>query len=367
LIFLMDLPNPVHGMSNVNLAVLNYAKKLNLNTKIINTVPSYLSKHFNTSLWGPFKILHTFCCYIKLFFALTSNIGGVIYRPINGGSGQIYDLVYILLCRLFNNKIYIHHHSFNYLNSRSSLFGLLNKFAGKFSTHIVLGKKMGTLLTELYGIKEDNIKIVSNLAFFEVQTPVESVNNEEQIKIGHLANLCVEKGVDIFIDICRSLHNKKINFTAELAGPCVDDTTKKLVLDAIKELPQLRYVGPLYAENKDLFYQNLDCFIFPSKYKNEAEPLVLYEAALNGAYLVGSRRGCMEDVIESLIGFSVADSSDIVGKMTEAILLEKDEKGFSFEGRAKRLACFQQEQIKAKESLILLIKEMGRYELSTTR
>jgi glycosyltransferase involved in cell wall biosynthesis len=253
------------------------------------------------------------------------------------------------------------------LNSKSSRFDVLTTLAGVTTTHIVLGAKMGALLTELYGINKNNAKVVSNLAFYEIQPTDKNVNNDAQIKIGHLANLCVKKGVDIFIDVCGSLHSQKINFTAELAGPCVDDTTKKLVLDAIKELPQLRYVGPLYAENKDLFYQNLDCFIFPSKYKNEAEPLVLYEAALNGAYLVGSRRGCMEDVIESLIGFSVADSSDIVGKMTEAILLEKDEKGFSFEGRAKRLACFQQEQIKAKESLILLIKEMGRYELSTTR
>jgi glycosyltransferase involved in cell wall biosynthesis len=164
-----------------------------------------------------------------------------------------------------------------------------------------------------------------------------------------------------------NLPSNKINFTAEIVGPCVDETTKKSVLDAVKELPQLRYVGLLYEKDKDLFYQNLDCFTYSFKYKNEAEHLVLYEPASNGVYLVGSRLGCMEDMIESLIGFSVADSSDIVGKMTGAILLEKDKKGFSFEGRAKRLACFQQEQIKAKKILISLTKEMGRYELLTTR
>jgi glycosyltransferase involved in cell wall biosynthesis len=367
MIFLMDLPNPVHGMSNVNLSVLNWATKLSLKPKVINTVPSYASKYFNTKLWGGGKVLHTCFCYIQLFFALLLNIGGVIYRPINGGNGQVYDLIYILLCRLFNNKIYIHHHSFNYLNSKSYLFTVLNKFAGTTATHIVLGARMGALLTDLYGINENKVQVVSNLAFFEVQPSDNTASNAEQIKIGHLANLCVEKGVDLFIDICRSLHSQKINFSAVIAGPCVDETTKELVLDAVKELPQLKYVGPLYAKDKELFYQSLDCFIFPSKYKNEAEPLVLYEAALNGTYLVGSRQGCMKDVIESLAGFSVADGAEVVEKITEAILLEKERNGFSIEGKVKRLAYFQREQIKGKESLLSFINEMGRYELSETR
>ncbi|MFT6835231.1 MAG: glycosyltransferase involved in cell wall biosynthesis, partial [Francisellaceae bacterium] len=248
LIFLIDLPNPTHGMSNVNLAILTEFSKSNQKVKTINTVPSYAANFFTSRFWGVFKICHTLFCFLHFFVSSTFNLGGVVYRPINGGYGQLYDLIYILMCRLFKNKIYIHHHSFDYLNSRSPLFEILNKLAGKCSTHIVLGKKMGTLLTELYGVKEENIKIVSNLAFFEVQPPDKSVKNDTKIKVGHLANLCIEKGVDIFINICRSLHSNKINFSAVIAGPCVDDTTKKLVLDAVKELPQLRYVGPLYAE-----------------------------------------------------------------------------------------------------------------------
>lgn len=363
----MDLPNPVHGMSNVNLAVLKGTTKLNLKPNVINTAPSYASKYYNTALWGPFKFLHTCYCYMQLCFSSLFNIGGVIYRPINGGNGQAYDLIYILLCKVFNNKIYIHHHSFNYLNSRSYLFAALNYLIGKNATHIVLGNTMGKLLTDLYGINADNIKIVSNLAFFEAQPSNGPGTNSEQIKIGHLANLCVEKGVDSFIDICRSLLSQKINFNAVIAGPFADAATKELVLGAVEELSQLQYVGPLYGKDKELFYETLDCFIFPSKYKNEAEPLVLYEAALNGTYLVGSRRGCMQNVIESLAGFSVADTSDAVEKVTEAIKLEKEKHGFCFEGKAKRLAYFQQEQVKAKKSLLLLIKEMRYYDISETR
>jgi hypothetical protein len=73
----------------------------------------------------------------------------------------------------------------------------------------ILGRYVGLL--SAYCIKEDNIKILSNLAFFEVQPPDKSVKNGTKIKVGHLASLCSEKGVDIFINICRSLHSLDSN------------------------------------------------------------------------------------------------------------------------------------------------------------
>jgi glycosyltransferase involved in cell wall biosynthesis len=226
---------------------------------------------------------------------------------------------------------------------------------------------MGTLLTKLYGISDDNIKVVSNLAFFEAKQHEYIGDDAKQIRIGHLANLCIDKGVDIFIDVCRTLCDKKIKFTAVVAGPCVDEITKKLVLDAVEEIPQLKYVGPLYDEQKKLFYQSLDCFIFPSKYKNEAEPLVLYEAALNGSFLVGTKRGCMEEVIGKLAGFSSAEHSCIANEITNVILFEQENRGFDLQNKAKRLDLFQHEQIKAKESLLSFIKDMDFHELSKAR
>jgi glycosyltransferase involved in cell wall biosynthesis len=364
MIFVMDLPKPIHGMSNVNLAVLNAAEEAGLKPKVINTVPSYASRFFSTKLWGGIKVGHTFMCYISLFSKLLFNSRGVVYRPINGGNGQVYDLGYILFCRLFLNKIYIHHHSFNYLNNRSFLFSTLNKLAGNTATHIVLGERMGLLLSEHYGIDKSKIQIVSNLAFFEAQIETETINDVNKYRLGHLANLCTEKGVDIFIDVCRILQTFDIDFSAKIAGPFVDDIAKNIVLNAVNEIPQIEYVGPLYAEHKSDFYSKLDCFIFPSKYKNEAEPLVLYEAALTGAFLIGTRRGCMQDVIHQLLGFTTEENIDIANNIAKAIKLEIETQGVKNEEKAKRLTCFRNKQGKAKESLTYFIEEMSHYELS---
>lgn len=365
----MDLPNPVHGMSNVNLAILNKAIASGLQPKVINTVPSYAAKFFNSKVWGIFKVVHTLFCYINLFFKLLLNRSNVVYRPINGGIGQVYDLVYIVLCRLFFKQIFIHHHSFNYLNRRSNLFSLLNKLARNSTIHIVLGERMGNVLSELYNIDQSRIRVISNLAFFETANKKAADSKNNEIVIGHLANLCVEKGVGLFVDVCRNLALSQVDFKAKIAGPFADDIAKNIVQKSAVEIPQIEYVGPLYSNNKLTFYRSLYCFIFPSMYKNEAEPLVLYEAALHGAFLAGTRKGCMEDVIESLAGFSVEDKTgiDVAKIIADQIKLQIDQQGFSLAMKEKRLALFNLEQCKAKEALTSFMNEMMSYELPKTR
>jgi len=362
MIFLMDLPKPVHGMSNVNLAVKNEAMNKGLEPLVINSVPSYAAKLFTTKWWGIVKILHTALCFFKLFYLSLSNVKGVFYRPINGGSGQAYDIIYLAIARLFHNKIYIHHHSFNYLNNKSNLFTIVNKVAGKSATHIVLGGRMKNVLSELYNIDESTIYTISNLAYFN-NNPVEVISENNKIRIGHLANLCAEKGADVFIDVCKELEQKNVDFLAKIAGPFVDNTTKELVLDAVKNIQSLHYLGPLYSEDKVNFYQCLDCFIFPSKYINEAEPLVLFEAAESSTLLIGSQRGCMKDVIDSLNGFSLPECDELSSHIVNSIVEAIQNNDFDLEVKKGRQQLFKNEHIKATGALTLLMDEMKKNDL----
>ena len=356
ILFLMDLPKPVHGMSNINLAMLDSARKQKLNPKVINTVPSYAAKFFTTKWWGLFKFTHSLYCMFSLFLKLLVTKNKIVYRPINGGSGQIYDLVYLLLCRLFLKKIVIHHHSFNYLNNVSTLFSLLNKIAGNKATHITLGNSMRDKLIELYGININNITVLSNLAFFNSNDDCNvQVNNP--IVIGHLANLCSEKGVDSFIDVCRALKAKELPFAAKIAGPFATLEAEKLVLSAVNEFSELEYLGPLYEKEKVAFYQSLDCFIFPSKYKNEAEPLVLYEAAMWGNLLLGTKRGCMLDVINKLNGFSFNENSELSENLASTIDQQLISHSFSASAKKERIKTFNLEYINALNTLTDIMDE----------
>jgi len=362
MIFLMDLPKPVHGMSNVNLAVLNTANALNLKHLTLNTVPSYASRLFNTRLWGGAKILHTFFCFFYFSVLSITNIKGVVYRPINGGYGQMYDLVYITLCRLFLNKIYIHHHSFNYLNKKSLLFTLLNKVMGQRSIHVVLGPRMGERLSTIYGVKPEQIELLSNVAFFK-KDKIDVVAAHKELMIGHLANLCVDKGIDVFAGLCRELKARNVLFRAKIAGPFADVGSENVVKELLLELDEVEYLGSVYGDDKEIFFQLLDVFVFPSKYANEAEPLVLYEAAQYGVLNIGTQRGCMQDVIRQLQGLSFPEDKNLVINLADSICESSDTGALNNIARKDRIDEFKLMQSQAQKSLsnlIARIEEGGR-------
>lgn len=360
----MDLPKPVHGMANVNLAVLTAARGQGYDVTVINTVPSYAAHFFAGKIWAMVKVLHTAACWLRLLMALMLSSSTCVYRPINGGSGQIYDLAYLLLCRVFFKRVYIHHHSFNYLNQKSRLFELLLWIAGPRAKHVVLGERMRDLLSSLYGIPAAKISELSNVAFFE---PVECDHlsaSEEVLQLGHLANLCVEKGAVDFVDLCRELKIRGVKFRARIAGPYADADSSRVVSAAILDIPELDYVGSLYATDKDDFFRSLDVFVFPSRYKNEAEPLVLYEAGQYGVLTLGSRRGCMQAVIDKLHGISVEESEKLVVNLADELVHLSTQDAYSVDAKQSRLGAFMQAQVAASKALTLLFNDMARKNVS---
>lgn len=366
-IFLMDLPAPVHGMSNVNQAFFRAAEVQKIPVSVVNTVPSYAANLFGSRLWVWVKIVHTLVCWVRLLYQLSVVPVSAVYRPINGGFGQIYDLVYLAICRMFGKKIYIHHHSFNYLNSESRLFRLLKYVTGDKARHIVLGPRMGDILILLYGISPDRILVLSNVAFFS-NTKASTVryDKENEIVIGHLANLCLDKGVGDFITLCRHLSKNKIKFQAKIAGPFSDAKSEILVASACDELSEMEYLGGVYGVEKDRFFQSLDVFVFPSKYKNEAEPLVLYEAGQYGSLNIGTRRGCMKSVIENLQGESLDENCHIASKMADIIEHSIKSGALSVESRRTRFEAFISLQEHSAVVLDVLLNEMGDCSVSTT-
>lgn len=358
------MPPPVHGMSNINASMCRVAKKSTLPPQIINTAPSKYSKHFNTKLWTILKLIKFAGAFAELLSTLLTTQNKVIYRPINGGVGQIYDIVFLWTSRLLKQKIFIHHHSFQYINKNSHIFKVLIRACGPEATHVVLGAHMAEKLSELYSIPVKKLMTISNSSFFEFTKyeceQQKNMHSEEKVVIGHLANLCTEKGLDIFLEICRELAARGVDFSARIAGPCTNVHSENIVLSLCELLPQVEYLGPLYGEAKNSFFDSLDIFIFPSKYKNEAEPLVLYEAACKGAFLIGSAAGCMENTIEKLNGhcMPISNEAEWVQAISDHIQNNKY-KISNRQERTKRINDFNMLLLESKSNLNKFILELS--------
>lgn len=301
MIFMGDVPPPVHGMAAINKALLECIR-VRCCVYFINTAPSALAKYFNSRFWLLIKGVFFFPVTAQLLWALFTRKDKVFYRALNGGAGQVFDVCWLWLARLAGAQIFLHHHASSYLQSPTKLFKLVTTAAGQNAQHIVLGKAMLQALAFNYNTPIENIRIISNAAFFstkEINTPPK--NNI--LHIGHLANLSTQKGLDVFLKLTLKLYQEKTSFIGTIAGPCPDKSLQKLLLKHLEDIPNLTWIGPVYGEKKQNFLDSLDVFVYPSR--NEAEPLVLYEAAQKGAVLVGSQTGCMKDIIARLGGFSL--------------------------------------------------------------
>jgi glycosyltransferase involved in cell wall biosynthesis len=286
--FVGPLPPPVNGFSSVCAMMLELLRT-KMPVDVFDRAPA-LDRRLATAVLQLLKPL-------KYLGRCIAGRNDVLYLALSGGRGQIIDLGYVLVSKLFRRQVFIHHHSFAYINSPSALnrcvFSLLRK-----DRHIVLSRKMGEALTGLYGLDAAAISVVSNAAFYESthDEPPLKRGDESPLHIGFLSNITFEKGFVEFFAILKQLEQHGVKYRAHIAGPLAPDA-RETFDKLIRETGDVEYLGPVYGAEKERFYEQLDIFVFPTNYRNEAEPLVVYEAMRRGAYVIACDRGAIGEML----------------------------------------------------------------------
>jgi glycosyltransferase involved in cell wall biosynthesis len=216
------------------------------------------------------------------------------YISLSGGLGQVYDLVLIAVARIFGYALFIHHHSFSYIDQRSLVFALIGRIAGYGALHICLCTHMETKLKATYGSVSQTIT-VSNAALVGSISRHHSPHRDV-IVLGHMSNLTTEKGIDTVLKTAKQCIAAKLPVRLVLAGPVHGSSIQNLIVAAQAELgAALEYRGPVYGSEKEKFFEDIDIFLFPTRYENEAQPLVVLESLAAGVPVVAMARGCIAD------------------------------------------------------------------------
>jgi len=299
------LPPPVHGMAMVNAAVLEKLRSRETGLLVVNMAARSLKRSVINRLSRIPRCMHGL---IRLLVA-PKQTDASLYMSVSGGYGQSYELAFILFARLCRMRIFLHHHSFSYLNSPSHLTKWLIVAAGLDATHIALSPGMAEKIKNIYKIK--NTLSISNAVFF----PSDSINSSvrKQIEtIGFLGNITSEKGIFDFLDLVSAIQVEGINLKAKLAGPFQDKGIEQLVRQRLKKLPMIEYVGPKYGMEKDVFYSDIDLLIFPTIYENEAEPMTIHEAMSHGVPVIAYGRGSIPEIVVRGCGLVIAPDTPFV-------------------------------------------------------
>jgi len=293
MIFVGPFPKPVHGQSLATQSMFEFFLDAGF---CVNKV--------DVSSTGLRKILvHFYACLIILLFSKTP-----VYISLNSNKGLILNILLVLVARLKGSKLYLHYHAYDHIRRKSKVLYCLTKIAGKEACHIVLGEKMARDLRQCTDFELDTY-IVNNSKLINLKSSVEK-QRSAFIKIGHLSNLTQEKGLTDTINTAIYLKDF-FPIQLYLAGPTTSEYVREEITRAKEVLGEnLKYLGPLYGEAKDKFYSEIDYFIFPSKYKNEAEPLVVLEALSASVPVIASNIGCIADDIGTTGGISLNIDED---------------------------------------------------------
>lgn len=240
------------------------------------------------------------------------------YLAADGGLGLIYSIMVAGFARLCRSRLFIHHHSYGYIAAWRPLMSLLLALAGARATHILLSDRMARDLASRYR-RELRTLVLSNAAFVPAGAPAAKCAAGAEVTIGLLSNLTPDKGLYAFIEIVRLAKERGLPIRGVLAGPILSDADRSFVCSLLGELAGwLDWRGAVYGAEKARFYRDVDVFVFASTYRNEAQPIVLFEAMANGVPVISFDRGCIRDQVAGA-GFVIEPDADFVGEALLAL------------------------------------------------
>ena len=357
-------PPPVHGMSSVNQYVYDQLAqkcspiKVNVNAPLHPVMKIDFLKKLSKLLWIPFLIVH--CCYLRC-----TQKNRVLYLGMSGGVGVYFEALILLVLTNKKTVIYVHHHSFQYLNQKKCYMDFMVRvLQGKKATHITLCETMGRKLNQLYSETTDKTIVISNAAFIPPVTNLAVSNSRTEQNVGFLSNVCFEKGILEFCEIAKKISKIDTTIRFIVAGPAMDTKTEWYLNQQTESLANFEWIGPVYGGDKATFLQKLDVLVFPSKYKNEAEPLTLHECHSVGVPVISTAIGCTPSMItDDENGLTVRQNNDFVQRATDSIqFLLNATKSTQIKRSAQIIKKYTETHIKAKaqfDDLILKIIREG--------
>lgn len=336
ILFLAQLPPPVHGASIMN----NHA----INSQIIRSkfdiIP--LPLQFASSIADigaiSFKKLWLMITFsFRLVYTVVKHRPDVAYFTIAPVGGAFYrDAFFSFILRLLNVKRLFHLHGKGIQQqvAHSAMKRNLYHYVFQNSDVIILAQNLAKDIQSVYhrelfilpnGVPEDS--------FFNSARATKA----EPVFL-FLSNLILSKGIKIFLECIHQLHQKNYRFKACIVGApfdiSIEGVQRIIEKYGLTDLAEVR--GPLFGEEKKKVLMESDILVFPSYYENEAFPVTILEAMQAGLPVIASNNGGIpEIVVQGETGFitPIKDIEAIVDKME--LLIRDPELRMSLGKRAK--------------------------------
>lgn len=234
-----------------------------------------------------------------------------LYIAANSEGGLLATGLTIMVARKLGYSIYLHHHTYNYIDHHNAKMAWIDRTMSAGDVHIMHCTGMIDAFRSRYASRAAFEILYPSIVSIPLAEPRSKAS--QPFRLGMLANLILSKGVDLAIDTFRELTKRHRDVRLSLAGPFVTAEAERLVKQTVREFGgQVSYLGPVYDEHKLDFFRSIDCFLFPSR--NESWGIVLNEAMAAGLPVIAADRGCIRTLVGSRAGIVVSDEANYVSE-----------------------------------------------------
>ncbi|MDD2549142.1 MAG: glycosyltransferase family 4 protein [Bacteroidales bacterium] len=296
-LFLVQLPPPLHGASTMNQSVFNAISTDNqFETRLISLSFARDLADLQKVRFG--KIVKAFAILFRLIGQLLTFRPHTVYFsmvPLN--FVLIRDAIYLLTIKILSpkSKYVLHFH-------RSGLIEYATKWRLKWFYRLLFRRCDIIHLSESLVKKEieplnlKNVKIHAIPNFIDDIEPIP----EKTISVGHdnilfLSNLLPHKGYNTLVDAFALLEKEYPNLTLTIAGPAPSQNVFIELKNKITTLgldKKVLVTGKVDGAEKRKLFANATIFVLPSE--REYFPLVVLEAMAYGVAVISSSRDNLE-------------------------------------------------------------------------
>ena len=331
-LFIVQLPPPIHGASTMNQIVCNRVKKhLNYNCRTISLNFARDLSDLQKIRVG--KILKAIAIYFRICWSLLSFRPDIVYFSMVPLNFVLFrDALYLLTIKLLRLRVrpIIHLH-------RPGLYEFNKKWSLDWLYRLLFRRCTIVHLTPALMQREVLSLHLKNVKYFVIPNSVVLADNENnntlrnKYNILFLSNLLPHKGYKILVEAIASLRVEFPDIRLSIAGPALNqetiDNLKKFIdKQGVSDIVSIK--GKVSGQAKDELFNNSGILALPSKL--EYFPMVILEAMSNNVAVITSGRENLSGTFtdgDHLLFVDKIDSEEVAKKLrlllTDDALLSK--------------------------------------------
>lgn len=296
ILFVVQLPPPIHGVSAMNLHAVN--NPLWKDQYRVKTLPlDFGQRLIDLGKITPGKLVGMVKFFFKLCYTLTTYRPKLVYFTIMPtGASFLRDALFTFVIKLFCSKVIFHLHGkgIDEAAQESKWKRWLYRRTFKGVNVICLSER---LTRDIKRVAAQKPFILPN--GIEVQNGTRVHNRNQVPVVIYLSNLGKTKGIEVLLNSFVQLRQRNVAFKGVVVGDSADYTIEEAVAFCKRSglEGQVDILGPKFGAEKAKQLCLADVFVLPSF--NECFPLTILEAMQVGLPVVATEVGGIPDLISN--------------------------------------------------------------------